>query len=348
MRRSSHPLRRAFTLVELLVVIAIIAVLVGLLVPAVQKVRESAARAQCANNLHQLAVAVHTFHGVRGTMPPYFGTYPQGAQNSIYGGWFAHLLPYVEQEAAWRIMMDDIIASGYNTPQSTQTSAGTPPSGQVSTNWVPATSTNYNGYVYTTGGYNTTTYSNPGTGATYTVVNHGIWMNGIHEIVFEILRCPSDPTMKANGLVYGYWGGTSYAANWNAWGNGFGSYNTPPQRLTDITDGTANTILFGEVYQVCDSLERIALYSWYYSDFGLNWYGQGNTYMFQIRPLPMSYANCPQGADCCDNWKAQTGHQVMNIAMADGSVRTVAQGISQSTWTNAMLPRDGQALGNDW
>jgi hypothetical protein len=108
--------------------------------------------------------------------------------------------------------------------------------------------------------------------------------------------------------------------------------------------------LLGEVYQHCDSLDRIALYNWYYVDFGLDWYQIGNTRMFQIQPLARDYANCPDPthASCCDNWKAQTPHVVMNIALADASVRTVGPEISQTTWTNAMLPQDGNALGDDW
>jgi prepilin-type N-terminal cleavage/methylation domain-containing protein/prepilin-type processing-associated H-X9-DG protein len=88
------PRRRAFTLIELLVVIAIIAILIALLVPAVQKVRAAAARAQCVNNMKQIGIAMHSYHGAKKTLPS--GANP--IQNSFwYWSWMSSILPYIDQ-----------------------------------------------------------------------------------------------------------------------------------------------------------------------------------------------------------------------------------------------------------
>jgi prepilin-type N-terminal cleavage/methylation domain-containing protein/prepilin-type processing-associated H-X9-DG protein len=93
--------RRAFTLIELLVGIAIIAMLIGLLLSAVQKVREAANRAKCQNNLHQLGVAAHNFHDQRGKFPPGYTSNP-GIELTPAGSGFVFLLPFLEETAGYQ------------------------------------------------------------------------------------------------------------------------------------------------------------------------------------------------------------------------------------------------------
>jgi prepilin-type N-terminal cleavage/methylation domain-containing protein len=318
--------RSAFTLIELLVVIAIIAILIGLLLPAVQKVREAAARMKCSNNLKQISLAAHNYESAYGYLPPgYFGVYPD--RNDAEAGFsfnyltglsaLAVLLPYLEQTPVYQQM----------------------PAQLYENSSFPATP----GFFY--GWWE---YQPP-------PANQDPWKHSQDKL--NVFICPSAPTARPTSDPSNAWGTTAYfttqatdstgsAAMYNYyWPNqdygmaptnyapclgtagarastqasAYGGFNLKPYtgiyynrsqtRITSITDGTSNTLAFGEgVGGVVNGVQ----------DFIWQW--------INIHPIPTrrGITTDTRNASWAQFASRHTG--VVQFGFGDGSVRSLRPG----------------------
>lgn len=275
--------RDAFTLIELLVVIAIISILIGLLLPAVQKVRESAAMIQCLANGRQISLAMANFHSVNNKLPSYHGNFPTldpatggtNVQNaSVFGSWIVHLLPYIEQDGLYKQIAEDVAANKNNGASSINTN----PCGKSV--WVPAHYSDKpmppTGAIVKTLDPGTNQWNPSCVVQDITAASSiGIWNPKIRTKTLSLLRCPSDSSLPLNSLSADGWATTNYLANWNILGAAQGDatapfglwsqnnlgFFSPPVSFTTVSDGLSNTILAAEGFALCDGRSRIAFYA---------------------------------------------------------------------------------------
>ncbi len=360
--RATRRQPAGFTLIELLVVIAIIAILIGLLLPAVQKVRESAARAKCQNNLKQLGLAVLNYESAFGYVPAYgfdFATNPHPANpygNQTTGHcWLTLILPYIEQGAIQSLSnINYSVFDPANMPPPLGTSpAGTDSISLLNCPSAPQHVSDYGFYVASQFGL-PSSFSYPLAGTDYAAVGGATLKFWTSDAGY-----PAASLSNQKGFSTNQWG--SVNAGFNGAMGVFAS--TPPyggNRLTDVSDGTSNSLLIGEcagrqtnyVLGVVQSNSTPPKYGgsagtppgWYrsaWADYDTVLVISG----FSANGTTIDGGNCT--INCNNNSQLYSFHtNGVNVARCDGSVAFLQQSIASPTLGALIGKDDGFPVGN--
>jgi len=342
--------RRGFTLIELLVVIAIIAILIGLLLPAVQKIREAANRMKCSNNIKQIALGNMNYESSYGTFVP--GVSRTGC---CWGTWMIPMLPYMEQDNLFRIYVN----FGGNDSTGVRYSGGV--NGQVATKRLPSFMCPSDQVKNWNGG---------------TLTMHNYVLNAGNSNLYQVstpVGCTNGSTIGDNGCVtfggapFGWYedpatlaaGGDASPTDYTA-GNPTQGLSGRPRAIAEITDGTSNTLCVSEVIiGPSDGDYR-----------GFSWWGGGAGFTTYQTPNNDGATDVMTGAGCgsapygntprmpCTTTStstlarmqlARSRHtQGVNVAMCDGSVRFASNSVSRTTWLSLGTSMGGEPPASDW